>query len=122
METAMRRWFTCVGVCVLGLAAVFATPDRAAGGEDGQAASSPLRSISVVGPRFEVTTATGNLLPQDVLVGAVLSYADGSGGTVPVRIDRVMPDPKKPGWRHPALRLFDFGRRRRVARFLRSRS
>src|SRR5258708_1781945 len=94
METAMRRWSTCVGVCVVGLTAVFATPDRGVGAEDGQAASGPLRSISVVGTRFEVTTANGSVLPQEALVGAVLAYADGSGGTVPVRIDRLMPDPK----------------------------
>jgi ADYC domain len=57
-------------------------------------AAQPLKAIEVTGTRFEVTTESGKVLPQGDLVGAVLSYTDEAGHPIPVRIDRVEPDPK----------------------------
>jgi hypothetical protein len=59
--------------------------------ETGQAIS----SISVVGTRFEVTTADGRVVAQEDLVGAVLTIGDGQD-RVPLRIDAVEIDPRNP--------------------------
>ncbi|RWI13734.1 ADYC domain-containing protein [Mesorhizobium sp.] len=58
-------------------------------------AKQTIRSISVVGTRFEVTTADGRILPQEDLVGAILTIADGRD-QVPLRIDAVEIDPRNP--------------------------
>jgi hypothetical protein len=57
----------------------------------GQATS----SISVVGTRFEVTTADGRIVAQQDLVGAVLTIDDGQD-QVRLRIDAVEIDPRNP--------------------------
>ncbi|MCV3209027.1 ADYC domain-containing protein [Mesorhizobium sp. YC-39] len=51
-----------------------------------------ISSISVVGTRFEVTTDDGRIVPQNDLVGAVLTIGDGND-QVPLRIDAVETDP-----------------------------
>jgi hypothetical protein len=61
----------------------------------GAAASEDLRAIEIVGSRFRVTTTGGRVLPEQELVGAVLSYRQGAE-IVPVRIDRIFADPKDP--------------------------
>ncbi|PAQ05313.1 ADYC domain-containing protein [Mesorhizobium temperatum] len=52
-----------------------------------------ISSISVVGTRFEVTTADGRVVTQEDLVGAVLTIADGQE-RMPLRIDAVETDPR----------------------------
>lgn len=54
-----------------------------------------ISSISVVGTRFEVTTEDGRIVPQNDLVGAVLTIGDGRD-RVPLRIDAVETDPRNP--------------------------
>ncbi|MER9405733.1 ADYC domain-containing protein [Mesorhizobium caraganae] len=54
-----------------------------------------ISSISVVGTRFEVTTGDGRVVPQDDLVGAVLTIGDGQG-RMPLRIDAVETDLRNP--------------------------
>jgi hypothetical protein len=54
-----------------------------------------ISSISVVGTRFEVTTADGRVVTQQDLVGAVLTIGDGQD-RVPLRIDAVEIDPRNP--------------------------
>ena len=66
---------------------------RAAVGQDAASKPEALRSIEILGAQFRVTTAGGRVLPQQELVGAVLSYRDGDRVT-PVRVDRVFADPK----------------------------
>jgi len=68
-----------------------------AGGVPGAVAAEPLGGVEVVGSQFRITTASGAVLPQQALVGSVLSYGDGRGGTIELRIDSVAPDPKNPG-------------------------
>ncbi|TWI22867.1 ADYC domain-containing protein [Mesorhizobium tianshanense] len=52
-------------------------------------------SISIVGTRFEVTTADGRIVAQNDLVGAVLTVGDGQD-RIPLRIDAVETDPRNP--------------------------
>ncbi|WP_192361490.1 ADYC domain-containing protein [Mesorhizobium mediterraneum] len=54
-----------------------------------------ISSISVVGTRFEVTTADGRVVTHEDLVGAVLTIADGQE-RMPLRIDAVETDPRNP--------------------------
>ncbi|TIO08295.1 ADYC domain-containing protein [Mesorhizobium sp.] len=54
-----------------------------------------INSISVVGTRFEVTTGDGRIVPQNDLVGAILTIGDGQG-QMPLRIDAVEIDPRNP--------------------------
>ncbi|MFK0687590.1 ADYC domain-containing protein [Mesorhizobium sp. IMUNJ 23033] len=54
-----------------------------------------IRSISVIGTRFEVTTGDGHIVPQDDLVGAILTLGDGKD-RMPLRIDAVETDPRNP--------------------------
>jgi len=88
----MRRLLRLANLALAGAAIVCAGTNPAMA----QAAandSEPLRSIEVVGAQFRVTTTAGRVLPQETLVGAVLSYRQGDR-TIPVRIDRVAPDAK----------------------------
>jgi hypothetical protein len=85
------------------------------------AAGEALRAITVTGARFEVITMSGRVLPQNELVGAVLSYSVDQDMTVPVRIDGVRPDPKDPSGE---VLLYDFSTRdpaRGLAPLVRSR-
>jgi hypothetical protein len=83
------HWLTCALFIVALLAA-----GAAAGAErDAVGAPEALRAIEVAGAQFRVTTASGRVLPQQELVGAVLSYRQGDQ-VLPVRIDRVFTDPK----------------------------
>lgn len=52
-------------------------------------------SISVVGTRFEVTTDDGRIVPQNDLVGAVLTLGDEQD-QMALRIDAVETDPRNP--------------------------
>ncbi|RUU44365.1 hypothetical protein EOC93_11435 [Mesorhizobium sp. M6A.T.Ce.TU.002.03.1.1] len=55
-----------------------------------------ISSISVVGTRFEVTTADGRVVAQEDLVGAVLTIGGDGQDRMPLRIDAVEIDPRNP--------------------------
>jgi hypothetical protein len=81
-----RHALVAVVAAISGLVAV---PPADAG--TGQAIS----SISVVGARFEVTMEDGRTVPQNDLVGAVLTIGDGQD-RMRLRIDAVEIDPRNP--------------------------
>jgi hypothetical protein len=55
-----------------------------------------LRSLDVVGTRFQATMSDGRVLDSTQLVGATLTVA-GAEGAMKIRIDSVEPDPGLPG-------------------------
>ncbi|PTE09065.1 hypothetical protein C9427_17945 [Mesorhizobium helmanticense] len=75
-----------IATAIFGIAAAF--PAEAGSGE-------MIGSISVIGTRFEVATEDGRIVPQNDLVGAVLTIGDGRD-QVPLRIDAVETDPRNP--------------------------
>lgn len=81
-----RHALVAATVAMSTMAAAF--PAEAGSGE-------AISSISVVGTRFEVTTGDGRIVPQNDLVGAVLTIGDGRD-QVPLRIDAVETDPRNP--------------------------
>jgi hypothetical protein len=72
---------------------VFLLLAMAATGGDAVALQPP-HAVTIVGTRFEVADADGNVLPQEALVGAVLGIDDGAGTRAEIRIDAVVADPK----------------------------
>ena len=72
--------------------------DRLAGALAGTSGSAhaATRAIRVAGTELQVTRADGSVLTAPNLVGAVISFSDGRGGSVPLRIDAVQPDPMDP--------------------------
>lgn len=98
-----RSTFLLAGI-LLSISTTAIRPGAAAAGIgsiDGQ----DIVSIDVIGTNFRIERSDGRLLSNDDLVGAVLAFADGAGGTMEVRIESIAPDPKD---RDGDVLLYDF--------------
>jgi hypothetical protein len=90
-----KNSFACIGYGATIALAVCASSLASPADTEIVPGQSPLYAVSVVGTSFQVTTGDGRLLPQQDLIGAVLTIGDGKG-RLPLRIDAVEPDPRNP--------------------------
>lgn len=89
----MPRRRNCLAYALAAIAAAISSMAAMLPAEAGTGQT--VSSISVVGTRFEVTTADGRIVAQNDLVGAVLTIGDGQD-RIPLRIDAVETDPRNP--------------------------